>query len=302
MNDKVSVIIPTYKRSEFLDRAIQSVLVQTYTNIEIVVVDDNNPNTEYRVATENQMAKYEKNSKVRYIKNHCNTGGALARNVGINMATGGYIAFLDDDDVYLPQKIENQIEYMKKMKLDMSFTDVRIYNQNDKLIDYRQHRYVKDLSNDELLKQHIMHHLTPTGTYIYKKQKLIEIGCFDNATVGQEFRLMIKTIESGMKIGYIPKADVVQYVHDGERISVGQGKLEGEKQIFQLKMKYFNQLSKKQINYVKFRYHAVIGVVGFRSKKYDTFLKNIVLAFFISPINCLSEVISHLVKIQRNKE
>jgi len=69
MDNKVSVIIPTYKRSEFLERAIESILNQTYKNIEIIVVDDNDPNSKYRESTARKMQKYYKDNRVRYIKN-----------------------------------------------------------------------------------------------------------------------------------------------------------------------------------------------------------------------------------------
>ena len=137
MNAKVSVIIPTYKRSHFLQRAIDSVLNQTYKNLEIIVVDDNEPNSDFRKKTEMKMQKYADNTKVVYIKNNKNLGGALARNEGIFNATGDYITFLDDDDIYLPQKIEVQLGYMLKNDWDLSFSDVRIHNNNDILIDYR---------------------------------------------------------------------------------------------------------------------------------------------------------------------
>ena len=267
MNKKVSVIIPTYKRSEFLTIAIYSILSQTYSNIEIIVVDDNSPNSKYRIETEKKMLKYINHKNVIYIKNKKNLGGALARNEGIQKASGDYVTFLDDDDIYLPDKISSKIKYMIKNKLDMSFTDVRIHNMNNKLIDYRKHNYVKNLSNEELLKQHIMHHLTPTDTYMLKKKSIIDIGGFDNVKVGQEFMLMLKAIESGLKIGYLPVAHVIQYIHDGERISVGQNKIKAEVELYNFKRKYFNVLNFRQRQYVKFRHHAVMMIVGKRSKQ-----------------------------------
>jgi glycosyltransferase involved in cell wall biosynthesis len=84
---KVSVIIPTYKRSDYLRRAVDSVLGQTCPNIEVIVVDDNHPDTDYRTTTERQMLRYRENNNVVYLKNDKNLGGALARNKGIERAT-----------------------------------------------------------------------------------------------------------------------------------------------------------------------------------------------------------------------
>jgi len=98
VKDKVSVVIPTFDRPTFLSRAIDSVLNQTYKNIEIIVVDDNNPETEARIKTENLMEKYVKDKRIIYIRHAKNKNGAAARNTGIKSVTGEYITFLDDDD------------------------------------------------------------------------------------------------------------------------------------------------------------------------------------------------------------
>ena len=105
----VSVIIPTYKRYNMLPRAIASVLSQTYSNIQIVVVDDNNPDTEYRKKTEALMEQYALDERVKYVKHSKNANGSVARNTGIKSSDGEIVAFLDDDDFFYPEKIEKQI-------------------------------------------------------------------------------------------------------------------------------------------------------------------------------------------------
>ncbi|MCC3356090.1 glycosyltransferase family 2 protein [Bacillus sp. REN16] len=301
MDIKISIVIPTYKRSDFLLRAIDSLLHQTYSNVEIIVIDDNVSNSEFRLLTEQKMEKYKDNKKIIYIKNKENLGGALARNVGIYKATGEFVTFLDDDDIYLPNKVENQLQYMIKNELDLSFTNVRIHNTNNKLVDFREHPYIKSFSNDELLKQHIMHHLTPTATYMFKREALISIGGFDDVKVGQEFMLMLKAIESNLKIGYLPVADIIQYIHPGERISIGQNKIEKEKELFDFKQKYMKQLTFRQRQYVKFRYHAVMTVVGKRSRKPLVSINHLVKAVISSPIDCIEEFLYFSKKLIKYK-
>lgn len=113
-NPLVSVVIPTYKRPDMLGRAIDSVLNQTYENLEIIVVDDNDENSEYREETEEFMDKYTDVDKLVYLKHKENKNGSAARNTGIRNARGKYIAFLDDDDKWLSKKIEKQILKIKK--------------------------------------------------------------------------------------------------------------------------------------------------------------------------------------------
>ena len=110
--NKVSVIIPTYGGSESLNRAIDSVLNQKYSPLEIIVVDDNNPGTEARNRTEKNMLKYVGNPDVIYIKHEKNKNGAAARNTGVKSTSGEFICLLDDDDIFLPGKIEKQVKYL----------------------------------------------------------------------------------------------------------------------------------------------------------------------------------------------
>lgn len=144
MEDKhlVSVIIPTYKRPDFLDRAIDSVLSQTYKNIEIIVVDDNNPDTEGRKRTEAKMAKYADDPRVHYIKHEYNKNGSAARNTGVRASKGDFVAFLDDDDRYLPKKIESQVNKLLSLPSEWGFCYNQYYTQkgDGPLIPVDEHR------------------------------------------------------------------------------------------------------------------------------------------------------------------
>lgn len=108
----VSVIIPTYKTNVSLQNAVNSVLKQTYLNIEIIVVDDNNPETPGREQAEKIMIQYQHNDKVKYIKHDKNKNGSAARNTGFAHSLGKYICLLDDDDIFLPNKVRKQVEYL----------------------------------------------------------------------------------------------------------------------------------------------------------------------------------------------
>ncbi len=108
----VSCIIPTYKRCETLTRAIDSVLNQTYKNLEILIVDDNNPDDEYSKMVQLKLQKYSNRPCVRYISQEKHINGAVARNKGIELSEGDYIAFLDDDDEWLPEKTEKQLTFL----------------------------------------------------------------------------------------------------------------------------------------------------------------------------------------------
>lgn len=101
----ISVIIPTFGTPDLLDKAIESVLRQTYTDWELIIVDDNNPDTEARRQTERLVGTFT-DSRIKYIRHPHNRNGAAARNTGIQAAKGDYISFLDSDDQYLETRLE----------------------------------------------------------------------------------------------------------------------------------------------------------------------------------------------------
>ena len=110
----VSVVIPTYKRSETLERAINSVRNQTYRDIEILVVDDNVPGDAYSQSVK-QLTDRLAYDNVTLVTQPKHINGAAARNAGIRKSKGEYISFLDDDDLIFPDKIEKQVAALKKM-------------------------------------------------------------------------------------------------------------------------------------------------------------------------------------------
>lgn len=112
MNSIVSCVIPSYKRADTLRRAIDSVLAQTYEELEVLVVDDNIAGDEYCASLRQIIDEYKEDSRVRLVTQPMHINGAEARNAGVRAAHGDYIAFLDDDDEWLPTKIENQMKVM----------------------------------------------------------------------------------------------------------------------------------------------------------------------------------------------
>lgn len=104
----VSIIIPTYNRARLVGRAIQSALDQTYQDFEVIVIDDGSTdNTE-------EIVKSINDPRIRYVRHSENRGGSAARNTGIKVAHGEYIAFLDSDDEWLPEKLQHQLKILRE--------------------------------------------------------------------------------------------------------------------------------------------------------------------------------------------
>ena len=110
----ISVIIPTYNRRELLLRAIDSVLQQTHADIEVIVVDDGSTD-----GTQTAVLDLH-DERVRYVRQSENAGACAARNRGVDMARGEYIAFQDSDDVFHPDKLEKQLAYLLETGADVT--------------------------------------------------------------------------------------------------------------------------------------------------------------------------------------
>lgn len=296
---RVTVIIPTYKRSvEFLSRAVKSVIDQTYKNIEIIVIDDSPSNYIERDNIKKYMDSIV-NQDVKYYQNEKNMGGSLARNRGIELATGEYISFLDDDDEYMPEKIEKQIKFMLYGGNDLSFSNMIMYNSSGIVVDFREYTDIPAFDNESLLHYHLMHHMTGTPTFMFKTNKLREIGGFEDAKMGQEFYLMLKSIEKGLSIGYIPECDVKVYKHEEGGITQGKNKIDGENRLYEFKKKYFSQLNKQETRFINFRHWAVMVVAFKRNSMYVQMIEAGIKAFFSSPSDFTTQVFGFLNRVKK---
>ncbi|WP_299238949.1 glycosyltransferase family 2 protein [Sulfurihydrogenibium sp.] len=160
--DLVSVIMPNYNRAKYISEAIESVISQTYPIWELMIIDDCSTDNSVNIIEE-YVAKDERIKLIRLPKN---SGPAIARNTGIEVASGRYIAFLDSDDVWLPYKLEKQVKFMRENNLSLVYSAYYII---DKYGFVKGIRNIKEkISYKDLLKTNWIGNLTG----IYDAQKL----------------------------------------------------------------------------------------------------------------------------------
>lgn len=284
----VSVVVATFRREAELRNALESLTKQTYSNMEIIVVDDNG-DKEWNgkvVSVVDAFCADHPEVPLKLIVNIPNMGSAQTRNVGIEASQGYYITFLDDDDIYLPEKISNQVAFMEAGKYDYSITDLILYNKSDKEIDRRVRSYIQDTSIPALRMYNLKYHMTGTDTMMFRKDYLVQIEGFAPINVGDEFYLMQRAIEGGGKFGYLPGCDIKAYVHTGEGgMSSGDGKIEGENAIYEYKKTFFKYLERKDVRYIKMRHYAVLAYAELRRNRFGQFVAYALKAFFASPLD-----------------
>lgn len=130
LNNLVSIVTPSYNSSHFISETIKSVLSQTYQNWEMIIIDDCSSDNSNEIIEQ----FIQKDNRIKLILLEKNSGPANARNVGIEYAIGQYIAFLDSDDIWLPFKLEKQIDFMQTNHLSLTFSSYAIIDCKNSLI------------------------------------------------------------------------------------------------------------------------------------------------------------------------
>ena len=212
MNPKVSIIIPTYNRAKLLSRAIKSVLDQTFKDFELIIVDDGSTDN-----TRQAVERFQKrDSRIKYIWQENSGAPARPKNTGIKNAKGNYIAFLDDDDEWLSEKLEKQLELFEGLESDLGFVgcNILVINESNKKIwrEYKIPRYSSQIFFEELLEGNFI--LTSSSIMI-KKEVLDKIGLFDeNLKFGDDWDLWLR-ISKKYRFAFVPDFLVKYYIHQG---------------------------------------------------------------------------------------
>ena len=222
MNDLISIITPSYNSKYFVGDTIRSVLSQGYKNWEMIIVDD--CSTDGSVEVIKKIIKNE--SRIKLIRLKKNTGSAMSRNAALEVANGRFIAFLDSDDIWYPNKLEKQVEFMLKRKAPISFTSYELIGENG------------------ASKNHIIHSVEKLTQIDYLKNTIIgfSTSMIDTQIVGNSFRMMdirtrqdtslwITLLGKGFSAHGLNKALVKYRIHSN---SISANKIKAAKQVWNL--------------------------------------------------------------------
>jgi len=218
----VTIITPLYNGELFIIDTIKSVLQQTYKNWEMIIVDDSSTDNSVQ-AVENIIGNETKISMIRLTKN---VGSAQARNTALEVANGRFIAFLDSDDIWYPDKLEKQVEFMLKRKAPISFTSYELIDENG------------------VSENHIIHSVEKLTQTDYLKNTIIgfSTSMIDTQIVGNSFRMMdiltrqdtslwITLLGKGLLAHGLDKVLVKYRIHSN---SISANKIKAAKQVWNL--------------------------------------------------------------------
>ena len=194
MSNLISIIIPFYKKKFFFTKTIKSVLNQSYKNFEIILVYDD---------TSKADLKYVKKTlqnikKKKIIINTKNLGVGRSRNIGIKVAKGNFVAFLDADDIWHKDKLKEQLTFMKKNKINFSYTDYLIIDENEKNI--------RKIYAPKMIKYKDLLYSCDIGlSSVMASTKLFDSESFPNLKTKEDYVLWLRLAQKGYKIYGIDK-------------------------------------------------------------------------------------------------
>ena len=244
VNNKISVIIPTYNRENLIGKAITSALNQTYKNLEVLIIDDG--------STDNTKEIIDKFSdkRVKYIKLKENLGGSNARNIGIKMATGKFISFQDSDDIFYPNKLEFQINNLINKKSVLDFCKIKvIFNSSLQYIiphEYQENNIIQGNIFSELIKGG---NFISTQSILIKKNFITKYYFDINMPRLQDYELILRMIPK-VKISYTRRILVELHI---QKDSIQNSKEKLKKAIYILlnkKFKFKSEQKKSFKNYL----------------------------------------------------
>lgn len=199
MDKPISVIIPAYNAGKYIGEAIDSALAQTYSNLEVIAVDDGSTDD-----TRGILEPYIKEQKIRYIY-QANRGLAGARNTGIRAAQGEYLAFLDADDIFLPEKIERQTAYLERHpECDVCYCDLWHFFEEapERMLKLNYNFYSGERVFPELLKKNFINPLSLT----LRRSVFDRFGYFnENLRRSEDWDYWVNLAWQGARFDFLPE-------------------------------------------------------------------------------------------------
>ena len=189
MTPSVSIITPMYNCEAFLSQTINSILNQTYKNWDLFLIDDNSTDNTLGIA----QSFSNKYSNIKLLKNSTNLGAAISRNLGTEKSKGDFIAFLDADDLWKPEKLEKQLDFVKRYNFDVCFSSYELINEKGEKLN-KTVKALPVLSYKKLLKSNYVGNLT--GLYDVKTLGKIQT---TNLRKRQDWLLWLEAIKRSGK-------------------------------------------------------------------------------------------------------
>lgn len=239
---KVSIVIPTFNRPDYLSRLLDSIARQTFKDYEVIVVDDNSPNSaEYSAVIDYFQAKLP---ALTYLRNTSNMGAPYSRNRGIETGRFELIALVDDDDEWLDEKLAKQVEIFSKAddRLGLVYTWTDAVDETGAVV-YRYRSTIKGNAIKEILQECFI----PSPSVMVRASAIKKAGLFDVTFPScQDWEMWTRILKAGYHCNYVDDVVTIYHKHNTGSIGLGQKAKIGYS-------KYYKKNLFSIIKYCKFR-------------------------------------------------
>lgn len=274
----VSVIMPIFNGEKFLDRSIQSVLTQTYKFWELILIDDKSDDNSVFL-----IKKYISDDRIKLVQNSRNQGISYTRNKGIKHSNGEYIALLDQDDEWLPEKLEMQVPILKKSgnEYALIYSKAKILRNGEMIYGSR------DISpKDSILenqKKLFFSNFISSLTVVMRKNCILEIGLFDENIKwgGDDYELWLRISEK-YKFTYVDKFLAIRHDHGSNFSFSSKKKMMTESILLTNKYAERNPLLKPFLREKKAITFYRYGIENIKTGSFFEGIRYIMISFFIS--------------------
>lgn len=210
----VSIIMPAYNSERFIAESIESVIVQTYTNWELIIIDDGSTDNTGKIIK--QYAQKDNRIKSIYQRNQKQ---GKARNTGLENSKGELIAFLDSDDLWIPEKLKIQVSFLANNEVDLLYSNGYVFSNNLGNLTGRLHMQIGFFQGDLAIKRLLESNFIPILSVLTKRQAILEVGGFDEDLHIQnieDYHLWLKMILNGCLIYGMPDSLVYYRQHESQ--------------------------------------------------------------------------------------
>ena len=227
---KVSVVIPTYNRSELIRRTMRSVENQTFEDWELIVVDDGSEDETEKIV------KSKKSSKINYVSHKRNRGASAARNTGIEASSGEYVAFLDADDEWIPTKLELQVGKMDDTNVEIVYCSERVKGRGKNKV-RRAKSYIKNARKKLMKKDYI----GSCSKVMARRRSLREAGLFDESLSSQQDWDMWFRLSKFGDVAGVENVLVVKHLHEKNISNSLEKEVSGKVKVYEKQKKHFKE-------------------------------------------------------------
>lgn len=298
----VSILIPAYNVERYIERSLKSALNQTYKNIEVVIVDDGSTD-----GTADVVRKYLPDARVKYVYQK-NKGLSGARNTAMKNASGEYFAMLDADDVFLPEKIECQVEYLEAHKdCDICYSDLWLFYEND--FDQLVGTTYKFYSGTDVFPQLLKRSFINTLTVVLRRSVVDRFGYLDERyRYAEDLEYFLRLSYLGAKFCFLSKKLAKFCIRQvGQHQSGIEGDLKNKLSTLQIYEELSQKMTKEERRKYDMKRHigfwqikcAMVYLINKNKKdalKY--FLKSAKTYFLLSPLSLILGIFSVIIPVK----